>query len=117
MSEKAQEVRRKRLEHMRYLRESAEIAFDFILNDLDEKTSKNNYTPTRLYIDYYSGTPRNDLEPYCAKSCDGVKIDARYYNLFFEILEKMFNAEEGYTATFMHDDGKVSYLIVNIDIV
>ena len=36
MSEKAQEVRKRRLESIAYLKDGAEIAFDFILNEFDE---------------------------------------------------------------------------------
>lgn len=116
MSEKAQEVRKRRLESMEYLRERAEIAFDFVLNELDEKTSKGDYSPFSLFITC-SGTPCTSLEPNFAKKCDEANIGEQYHKLFFTLLEKMFNDEEGFTAKFIHGCNKVDKLIVKIDFV
>ena len=57
MSKKAQEVRQRRLESMAYLKKGAEIAFDFVLNEFDEKTGKGDYTPVHLFLTW-EGVPR-----------------------------------------------------------
>ena len=113
MSEKAQEVRKRRLESMVHLKKCAEIVFEFILNELDEKTSRKDYSSVDLYL-FNSGTPYighgND-----SKICDDVKIGFHYHSLFLEIIADMFNSEEGYSAQI--DNKAVLTLIVNIDIV
>lgn len=112
MSEKAQEVRRRRLNSMLCLRASAETAFNFVLQEFDEKTEKGDYTPVLLFI--YNKQLCINLD----KKLDYVDIEYDYQNTFFEILEKMFNAEEGYTAKRIDGEcGKVPQLIVQIDIV
>lgn len=113
MSEKAQEIRKRRLESMAYLKECAEIAFDFILDELDEKTSRNDYSSVELYLTN-SGTPyighSND-----SKYCDGVEFGFRYHSIFLKIIADMFKAEEGYSTKIENE--AILKLIVNIDVV
>lgn len=113
MSEKAQEVRKRRLESMAYLREQAEIVFNFILNELDARTAKKNYFSVELHI-FDLGTPYighgNDL-----KMCDDGAIGLNNHNLFFKIIADMFNTEEGYSAKI--ENKGILTLIVNIDVV
>lgn len=113
MSEKAQEVRKRRLESTAYLKESSEIVFDFILNELDSRTAKKNYSSVELYM-FDNGTPYIDHGNDC-KICDGVEIGFRYHRVFLEIIADMFNAEEGYSAKIENE--VILKLIVNIDIV
>lgn len=116
MSKKAQEVRQRRLESMAYLKKGAEIAFDFVLNEFDEKTGKGDYTPVHLFLTW-EGVPSTVIGNY-GKRCDDVEIGRTYHEMFFEMLEKMFNDEEGYTAKFIDgNDDRVSKLIVQIDFV
>ena len=115
MSEKAQEVRKRRLESMAYLKECAEIAFDFVLNELDEKTKEGDYTPLHLFISY-DGTPRTTLEPGFGKDCDDARIGTKHHWLFFKMLQKMFDAEEGYTVNFICEKPRLLELSVNIDV-
>ena len=112
MSEKAQEVRRRRLNSMLCLRKAAETTFNFVLQEFDEKTEKGDYTPVLLFI--YNKLVYIDLDT----KLDYFYIEYNYQNTFFEILEKMFNAEEGYTAKRIDGEcGEVPQLIVQIDIV
>lgn len=113
MSEKAQEVRKRRLESMAYLKESSEIVFDFILNELDARTAKKNYSLVELYM-FDRGIPYIGHGNDC-KICDGVEIGFRYHRVFLEIIADMFNAEEGYSAKIENE--VILKLIVNIDIV
>lgn len=114
MSEKAQEVRERRLESMAYLKEYAEIAFDFILNEFDEKTAKGDYTPVHLFIPK-TGIPCTNMEVNYGKRCDNVNLGFNYRRTFIKLLEQLFNAEKGYTA--IVGDGPIPELIVQIDFV
>ena len=114
MSEKAQEVRKRRLESMAYLKESSEIVFDFILNELDARTAKKNYSLVELYM-FDRGIPYIGHGGNDCKICDGVEIGFRYHRVFLEIIADMFNAEEGYSAKIENE--VILKLIVNIDIV
>lgn len=100
MSEKAQEVRKRRLGIMEYLRNSAKITFDFVLNALDEKTEKGDYLPFNLFIAPH-GISCTSFDVNYRKDCDDVKIGLHYHYLFFKMLEEMFNDEEGFTAKFL----------------
>jgi len=113
MSEKAQEVRRRRIESMECLRKSAEIAFDFILNELDEKTFRKDYSLVELHM-FDGGTPYIGSGNNC-KICDNVEIGFKHHSLFLKIIADMFNAEEGYSAKIENES--ILKLIVNIDVV
>lgn len=115
MSEKAQEVRRKYLKSMEFFREKAEIAFDYVLDEIDERILKEDYSSVELWITSFG-------IPYISNSIDDNKGACReaeigLYNhwLFFKILEGMFNKEEGYSAKI--NTSGVLYLSVNLDVV
>lgn len=113
MSEKAQEVRKRRLESIAYLKDGAEIAFDFILNEFDERTAKEDYSSVSLHL-INNGVPTigygSDF-----KMCNDVEIGLKYHSLFLKIIADMFNAEEGYSARVQN--GGNPEVIVSIDVV
>ena len=101
-SKRAQEVRERRMnsKHLTSLKEVAEITFFFILDEFDRKTLKKDYSSVKIY---FIGGVYN--HPYIyepidedIKKCENVSISSDEEVLFLELLEKMFNEEEGYTA-------------------
>lgn len=94
---KAQEVRQRRLDSIQADRDEALKVFEWLLDVLDKRTAKKDYSPLEVSFDGYYIRPA-DHDSYNVHDC-GMKA-------IYDYVKDMFNNEEGYSAVSLEPTGR-----------